>query len=332
MGLIQESHDYERGGTQKDEYTEDEVVFVPCPLCESDERERVYTEHGSVGVSRCSSCGLLYTSPRIRAPEQIYWGDADKYYAEARLVFEGKAPHHRDPNYREELEMIRKFKPAGRFLDVGCNMGMLLRLATKMGWEAVGLEPSPSLSRLAREKVGLTVHNCFLHEMPETESFEVIALSDVFEHITEPLSFLQAVRKRLTTDGIVYLKVPNGRWSLFKQRTLAMMGRAPRQGVWDAYEHVVHYTDGTLQRMLERAGFDVVRLSIGKPIQTPVWHEFVGHYYQYPSPWMLDWKRRTGRTLFYWLSRLERMFRLGSVGYLAPNIVAVARSMRQSMK
>ena len=325
--LIQESHDYERGGTQKDEYSPEEVVVVPCPLCGSESRKQIYTEHGAIGISQCLSCSLIYTCPRIGAPEQVYWGHAEKYFAEARLIFEGKAPHHRDPNYLEELQLIHSYKPSGRFLDVGCHMGMLLRHAVQMRWYAVGVEPSPSLSKLATERLGLKVYNCFLHELPASEeaSFDVIALSDVFEHICDPLPFLKDVARFLADDGIVYVKVPNGRWNLFKQKMLGLRRRKPKQGIWDSYEHVVHYTDATLTRMLEKAGFQVIRLNVGKTIQLPVWHEYVGHYYQYPSPWFLDWKRHLGRSLFYWLSWPERLFRGGSIGYLAPNIVALAR-------
>lgn len=104
--LIQESHEYERGGTQKEWYSPEEVVAVPCPLCGSESRKQIYSEHGAIGISKCLSCSLIYTCPRIKAPEQVYWGDAEKYYAEARLIFEGKATHHRDPNYLEELQFL----------------------------------------------------------------------------------------------------------------------------------------------------------------------------------------------------------------------------------
>jgi SAM-dependent methyltransferase len=327
MSLIKETQDYQRGGTQKDVYGEADVVLVPCPLCGSDQRTEVFREHGALVVSQCHDCSLLYTSTRIKAPEQVYWGDADAYLEEARLIFEGKKPHHRDPNYLEELELIKRYKPTGRFLDVGCNMGMLLRHVRKMGWTGVGVEPSPTLASLAIGRLGLDVYNCFLSDLPdkELESFDVVALSDVFEHITEPIDFLRQAGRYLAPDGILYIKVPNASWNMFKQKALKLFGKAPKQGVWDSYEHVVHYTDATLTKMLDRAGFDVVQITIGTPIQVPVWHQYVGHYYLYPSPWRLDWKRNLGRSGFYWLSWLERACRLGSVGWFAPNVVAVAR-------
>ena len=325
--LIQESTDYERGGTQKDHYEEDDVVAVSCPLCGSEEREQIYKEYGVIGICRCRRCSLMYVSPRLKAPEQIYWGDGAKYVEEARLIFEGKRAHHRDPNYIEELDTIARFKPTGRFLDVGCNMGMLLRHIRQRQWTAVGVDPSPPLANIAREWQRVQVYNCFLHELPASEerSFDVIALSDVFEHITEPLPFLGEVRRFLRDDGIVYVKVPNGAWNLFKQHALAALGRRPDRGIWDSYEHVVHYTDATLRTMLNSGGFEILEMSIGKPIQIPSWHLYVGRYYQYPSPWTMDWKRHLGRAAFYWLSRVERLLRLGSIGAFAPNLVAVAR-------
>lgn len=328
MQLIRETpSDYERGGTQKDEYSPEEVVSLPCPLCGSVDGEQLYTEHRSLGIKQCAGCSLIYTSPRIRKPEHVYWGDYEEYLTEAQMIFDGRASHHRDPNYLEELELIERWKPAlGRFLDVGCNMGMLLRLARERGWTAIGVEPSPALHRIATEHVGLEVHNCLLDEMPAAEqgSFDVVALSDVFEHITDPRTFLRTAGQLMKPDGILYLKVPNASWNLLKQRLLKTLGRAPAKGVWDSYEHVVHYTEDTLRRMLSAEGFSPMELTVSRPIQVPVWHEYVGQYFQYPSPWVLDWRRHLGRLGFYHLSGLERRLRGGAIGYCAPNLVCVA--------
>jgi SAM-dependent methyltransferase len=325
MKLVAETQDYIHGGTQKDEYTADEVINVSCPLCGSDEPVSMYVEHLVIGVSRCLECGLIYTNPRLPEPEQVYWGDASVYYEEARLIFEGKATHHRDRNYLGEIKSIERHRRSGRFLDVGCNMGMLLRLAMRRGWDVVGVEPSPSLASLAR-KHGFEVYNCFLHEVPnhENASFDVVALSDVFEHIAEPIPFLREAARLLKDDGILYVKVPNANWNIFKQKILELMGRRPSQGLWDAYEHVVHYTEGTLKGMLLKGGFRVVQISTEAPVHTPNWHEFVGHYYQYPTPWFMDIRRKVVREVSYRLSGIERLIRFGSLGYLAQNIVGIA--------
>lgn len=332
MPLIQKSvTGYRAGGRQKDEYRPDDVVSVACPLCRSPHGTRLFTEHRSLGITRCTECSLIYTSPRLREPEQVYWGDYASYLAEARLVLAGRAPHHRDPNYREELELIERHRPdRGRLLDVGCNMGMLLRQARTRGWDVAGVEPSPALHRIVSEHLGLRVHNCFLEQVPHSEhgGWDVVALGDVLEHVTEPRTFLQTIARFLAPQGILYVKVPNAGWSLLKQRMLAALGRAPSQGVWDSYEHVVHYTGDTLRSMLEREGYELLEMGIARPVQVPVWHLHGGQYFQHPSPWMWDWKRHLGRSGFHALARLERHMRRGAIGSCAPNVVAVARCDR----
>jgi 2-polyprenyl-3-methyl-5-hydroxy-6-metoxy-1,4-benzoquinol methylase len=185
---------------------------------------------------------LIYTSPRLREPEAVYWGDYEKYVTEARLIFSAQAQHHRDPNYLEEIRLIEsQFPERGRLLDVGCNMGMLLRLVRWRGWDAVGVEPSPALHRIATEQLGLPMRNCFLEELSaDAESgFDVVALSDVFEHVTEPRTFLATAGRFLRPDGLRYLKVPNARWSILKQRMSGLLRRSIARGAWDSYEHVV---------------------------------------------------------------------------------------------
>jgi hypothetical protein len=85
-----EPREYERGGTQKQSYDADEVTDVPCPYCGGETGTSLFQEYGSLRIVRCA-CSQIYTSPRIKNPEAVYWGDRDAYYREARLIFEGRA-------------------------------------------------------------------------------------------------------------------------------------------------------------------------------------------------------------------------------------------------
>jgi hypothetical protein len=153
----------------------------------------------------------------------------------------------------------------------------------------------------------------------------VVALSDVFEHVPEPVPLLRHAARLLKPDGFLYVKVPNARWNILKQKIFRLLGKHPTRGLWDSYEHVVHYTDHTLTRMLTSAGFQVVEISTEAPVQTPNWHEYVGHYYQYPTPWFMDVGRKAVRTAFYRLSGVEKRLRFGSLGYFAQNLTAIAQ-------
>ncbi len=305
-------------------WSSSDVEECLCPLCQGDVPLPIYVERGVLRVVRCKKCGLIYISPRLKNPEQVYYGREESYLKEVRLVLEGKANAHRDPNYEEHLRVIARFKPCGRFLDVGTNMGLFLRHAIGKGWELFGVEPSPTLSKVAREQFQLNVKTAFLEEAEfPSEFFDVVCLTDVFEHIKEPRKLLSEIYRILARGGIIYINVPNGRFNLFKLRLAKLFRRTQDYDLFDSYEHVVHYTHETLVRMLESCGFHTKTVCIGLPIQIPVWHLYVGDYYQYPSPWVLDPLRQTLRILFHRLSWIEYYLRGRRVGHLAPNITIV---------
>lgn len=320
---------YEKGGKQKKVYVESDVKYISCALCSSSKYKEIYRERGILGIVRCSNCGLLYVNPRLKKPERIYWGNSEKYYKEAKLILEGKAKHHRDPNYLEDLKLIYKYKPSGNFLDIGTNMGFFLRNARNWGWNLYGVEPSPSLSGLARKYFGLNVKTAFLQEAGFTDSFfDIITMTDVFEHIPEPSEVLAEVYRILKSNGILFIKVPNGLFNLFKYQIAKIMGKLRDYDLFDSYEHVIHYSTNTLRYMLEKYGFMLAKVSVGKPVQLPAWHKYLGNYYQYPSPWYLDAKNYLGREFFYWIAKLEYLIFGRRIGYFAPNIIIIARKKR----
>ncbi len=316
---------YKKGGKQKDNYSVSDVINVTCPLCAKNTFRKIYKERGALGIVQCDGCGLLYVNPRLKNPEQIYWGDANDYFNEARLIFEGKARHHRYNNYMQDLKLIHKYKPSGDFLDIGTNMGFFLSTAKKWNaWNLFGVEPSQSLSDMARKYFKLNIKTSFLEESNfESNFFDVVTMTDVFEHIINPVEMLAEIKRILKPDGILFIKVPNGLFNLFKLKMAKMLGKLSNYDIFDSYEHVVHYSSNTLKKILQKNGFRVKLIKIGSPIQLPVWHNYVGHYYQYPSPWVLDYKKQTIRIFLYLLSKVEFYLRSKEVGYLAPNIIAI---------
>ena len=310
---ILKSTDYIHGGSQKDYYDESDREFCNCPLCDADDFEQLDEDKG-LAVVRCKSCSLIYTNPRAKDAQENYFGDVDVFYEEARLIFKGKKRHHRDRNYEYEIRKIKRFKSSGKLLDVGTNMGFFLRKAREAGYVTYGVEPSPALSEIARNEFGLDIQTSFLESanFPE-KSFDVITLIDVFEHVTNPNDLLSVSQKLLKDDGILVIKVPNGDYNHFKMKLGKLTGKGKNMDIWDCCEHVVHYTPRTFRKMVEKFGFELRKKFIPLPIHSPIWANLVGHYYQYPSPVILDWKRILLRNIFYFLGKIELRLRGKSV-------------------
>jgi 2-polyprenyl-3-methyl-5-hydroxy-6-metoxy-1,4-benzoquinol methylase len=315
--------DYIRGGKQKARYTEQEVVEWPCPLCGASDRELIKQERGALAVVRCVKCTLIRVSPRLHHPEQIYQGDVALYENEYREVLRGR-PHHRDANYLRDIALLAKHKPTGRFLDIGSSTGAFLHHALNRGWTVTGIEPSSQLASLARKWWGLEIIEGFVEKLDlPARHFDVVTMTDVFEHVVNPKEVLGAIRRTIKDDGILFIKVPNGLFNILKYNVRKLLKKTETDD-FDAYEHVLHYTDQTLTAMLRACGFEPFDVQVETPVQLPVWHKYVGQYFQHESPFFMDWRTYSGREAAYRLAQIERAL-TRRIGYLAPNIGCLAR-------
>jgi len=314
--------DYVHGGIQKDVYHESDVENCNCLLCNSDNYKNIYHERGCLGIVECINCGLLYTNPRPKEAEQNYFGDATIFYNEAEQIFKGKKVHHRDKNYEYELKEIKKVKHSGKLLDIGTNMGFFLRKAKTAGFEVEGFEPSPSLAKIAADEFGLKIWNSYFSKdnLP-AKSYDVITMIDVFEHITTPCPLLKDAFEVLKDDGIMCIKVPNGNYNKLKLRLARLTGRELQHELFNAYEHVAHYSQSTMKKMVESANFKIKKTIVPLPVNPPIWANLTGYYFQYPSPFILDWKRITVRKLFYYIGKVEKA--LGLKVSFAPDLLYI---------
>lgn len=253
----------------KEHYASEDLETTACPVCGTGKTTPVTTEY-SLNIVRCAACGLLYVNPRPRDSEKNYWApsraEMEKKYSP---IFEGRKPHDRDGLYRSHLDTLARYQPGGRFLDVGTHCGFFLRHTKGRSWEAEGVEPSPVLGELAREKFGLKVKTGALAEAAYLpESFDVITLLDVIEHLHDPRSLLAEARRIMKPGGVFFIKTPNGTYNYLKHVVFHGLLRRPDYDCFDAREHVAAYTVPTLRRLLEETGWRVLAALPSAPVQT----------------------------------------------------------------
>ena len=109
------------------------------------------------------------------------------------------------------LSKARRSNPAAHsLLDVGAGSGLLVAEAKRLNFNAVGVEPSHSLVRLARRlyKVDL-LQGVFPYPMLLNHQFDVIFLVDIIEHVSNPAVLLQHCAAAVAPNGIIILVTPN---------------------------------------------------------------------------------------------------------------------------
>jgi SAM-dependent methyltransferase len=107
------------------------------------------------------------------------------------------------------LDMLGRYAPAGRLLDVGCGHGLLLDEARRRGYEVEGLELSASAAAYARDVLGLRVHERTLDRHDPGGGYAVVVMADVLEHLDDPVGALRRCRELLRPGGVLCVVTPD---------------------------------------------------------------------------------------------------------------------------
>ncbi len=190
-----------------------------CEICGQSDR-RLVTErtdlllggHDVYQMHECCKCGSIYLDPRP-TPAKM----ADFYPQDYQPYTVGVHAENflnrffRLYGLRKRNKIIAKYIKHGVLLDVGCATGdFLAELAAQEGWLVVGVETSAPAVKYAKEQVGLDVLVSTLNQasFPD-ESFDVLTMWDVLEHVYDPCTVLDEVARLLRPGGIFVVNHPN---------------------------------------------------------------------------------------------------------------------------
>jgi SAM-dependent methyltransferase len=159
----------------------------------------------------CRACGTLVS--RALASPNLYGG---AYWTERQTA------HHHLPDIRERarldlpercihwLARLLSFRlPPGRILEVGCGHGGYLALLGWAGFDAVGTELSPTAVKFAREAFAVNALEGSVEALDlAPQSFDIVVLNDVLEHLPNPLDTLTGCARLLSPGGRFIIQTP----------------------------------------------------------------------------------------------------------------------------
>ncbi len=248
---------------------------IKCPLC-GGVHSKLAFRVGDVRVQRggktfdyyrCADCTatFIHPFPDYAALEDFY---GEEYFAPQAL-----APTERTLSffqtvkkafgigsafdnlfYKERKKIFSA--PGGNFLDVGCATGMQnIRLMREFpSWHFYGVEPDKFAFQQAKQLPNFHVTKGFLQDahFPD-DFFDVVLLSQVLEHIENPISVITECRRILKRGGKLIITVPNA-YSLSSK----IFGK-----YWynvDAPRHLYQLNPQSLRFIMKRAGFTDIKI------------------------------------------------------------------------
>jgi SAM-dependent methyltransferase len=216
-----------------------------CLVCAAQSFNYLYQKNG-FNLWQCQQCGLIFTDGKgeINSLSNLY---AERYPLE---IFWQERPRKLKKS-AAELKLLEKYSAPSKLLDVGCSYGFFLEVARQRGWQVQGVELSAQASRWAREENNLAVFNGTVQAANfPPESFDVISIRHVLEHIPEVDEVLAEIYRLLKPGGLCLVAVPN---------INSLNYRLNRQAWWwiDPPTHWWYFSRFTLKLLLERHGFRV---------------------------------------------------------------------------
>jgi SAM-dependent methyltransferase len=246
-----------------------ELIFELSAYTSQDPDLAAYTGN-RLSLCRCRRCGFAQPAGLPALPryfDRMY----DQRWAREWIAAEFDAVY-KDYIFDDILRTLgrRLDRNRRRLLDVGAHAGRFVSLARKAGWAAEGLELNPQTAAYAAERTGASIRQLNVHEVDvSSAAFDAITVTDVLEHIPDPVRVLTRAAALLAPGGCIAVKVPCGRSQLTKEVWRGRLSSRYRPTVADNLVHVSHFSPSSLTRALERAGFTDIRVEPGAPELPP---------------------------------------------------------------
>jgi len=231
---------------------------INCPACGNNEPEIQFDKMGFSYV-QCPECETLFVSPRpayhdlmkiyVDSPSTKFW---------VNDFFLPMAEVRREKIFQPRAQFIADRFPDikhGRMADIGAGFGLFLE-EMKVLWPAsdiVAIEPSLDMAKICRDK-GLPVLESTLEDVDQRERFDLMTAFELFEHLHDPIPFLEKVHNLLNPGGYVFIT------------TLNALG-FDIQVLWERAksvfppQHLNFFNSHSMATLLTRKGFEIIEIA-----------------------------------------------------------------------
>ena len=175
---------------------------------------------------------MLITFPQPSLDNLGKYYESEDYISHTdnqRSLFEKLYHFIKNIALKNKLNLINSHQPnKGRILDIGAGTGDFLSVAKKDGWQTIGVEPSTKAKSIAINKGVSFVE---LTTELENNSFDVISMWHVLEHVPHLEKQIKELKRLLKPTGTLIIAVPN-----FKSFDAKHYGK-----FWAAFDVPIHF-------------------------------------------------------------------------------------------
>lgn len=221
-----------------------------CIICEISSDQKINFVKDKFDYYICEKCKLVYIDREV----QNAFSKKEHY---CKVFMKNLAGNQNiNPITLKRINSIfnefDKLIPKGKVLEIGCQYGNLLKVAKSRGWEVEGIEPFEDIVEYGKS-IGITMYGNELLECNlESERYNLVIMTEVIEHLRNPINELNEINRLLVSGGIFYFTTPN-----YNSLMRFMLGKD-----WDTIypEHLFYFSASNIRKLLINSGFEIIKV------------------------------------------------------------------------
>lgn len=236
--------------------------LTSCPICKTEHFTQLlnckdYTVSQEVfNIVKCKHCGFLFTNPRPDQDSITQYYQSESYisHSDTRRGLVNQIYHIvRKRALQQKLKLVNSLHQSRLvgasnqpkyLLDYGCGTGAFLHTCQQNHWKVAGVEPDEGARQLAEKQIGSGIYETIFNQVFSGQSFDIITLWHVLEHIHQLHETVQGLKALLKPEGTLVIAVPNHQ----------SYEAGVYQQYWAAYDvprHLYHFTPHTMRLLVE---------------------------------------------------------------------------------
>jgi 2-polyprenyl-3-methyl-5-hydroxy-6-metoxy-1,4-benzoquinol methylase len=242
------------------------IKITICPICNSSKTSKAFdaVDHFSTKetfpIYDCKSCGFRFTN-KFPSEDSIgrYYDSPDYIsHSDSKTGLINRLYHFfRKQMLKKKIDLVSKYvvprqKDNIRLLDIGSGTGYFLNAAKERGYAVTGIEKDSNARDYAITNFGLDVKDEQSLWALKDESFDVITLWHVLEHLDNLNEVVAKIKSILKPNGVMILALPNHNSHDAKKY----------KGYWAAYDvprHLWHFTPDSVEKLLSKHQFNIIK-------------------------------------------------------------------------
>src|SRR3989344_1102203 len=236
-------------------------ISMKCILCGNKKfkivsRKLRDTNDPKFCVTRCMTCELiqLHPAPTVEEDREFYdQGLHIKNIREPIGLKIQRAKQLRDTLRRADLTAPMLLKNQS-VLDIGSGFGFFVEEMRKRSFKSVGVETSRFARNIATKVTKAEIMDIDIMDKKFDKKFDAITMFHVFEHIKNPVNFLQRIKELLNKNGRLIIEVPN------VEDLLLNTNKAYANFIWQR-AHYSYFSRDTLAKVFHQAGWRYCKFS-----------------------------------------------------------------------